>query len=58
VVMRTELASLLTELNQQMGILITSNIQANERSAQKISESNERMAANEDWRQRSRARLK
>ena len=53
--LREELAELRREQNQQMSALINTNIQANKENAQTIAKSNERLAVNANWQQRSRA---
>lgn len=56
--LRIELNELRKEQNRQMTALINTNIQANKENAQVIAKSNERLSANENWRNRSRAVVK
>ena len=55
--LREELAQLRREQNQQMSALINTNIQANRENAQAIAKSNERLANNANWQQRSRPKV-
>jgi hypothetical protein len=55
--LRQELAQLRREQNQQMSALINTNIQANADNARAIAKSNERLAANANWQQRSRPKV-
>ena len=55
--LREELAELRREQNQQMSALINTNIQANADNAQAIAKSNEKLAVNANWQNRSRPKV-